>query len=346
MVVPHRADAARLTATETAISIRGLTKCFPVPRALRDALRHPLQRDVTAALCGIDCEVRRGEFFGLLGPNGAGKTTLAKILATLTLPDAGSVRVAGFDVVDDASRVRRVLAPVIADERSLHWRLSASENLRLFAVLQEVRSAALQQRVTELLDVVGLGAEGPKPVGAFSSGMRQRLLIARALIAEPQVLLLDEPTRSLDPISARDFRAFLRSEIADRRGCTVVLTTHNTEEALQLCDRVAILNRGRILATGAPEALRDQFGDERYRLWTRGNHWLTWSTLAELGATCNTTPESRLDGWSVVEVDVPGGPTRVSDLLRALIGHGVAIARCERIELSLADLIDRVLRRA
>ena len=334
-------------ATPAAISIRGLTKRFPRRRSWAQTLRHPFRRDYTTVLHGIDCEVRRGEFFGLLGPNGAGKTTLFKILATLILPDAGSVRVEGCEVMDDAAGVRRVLSPVIADERSLHWRLSAYENLRLFAVLQGVRPAALRPRVTELLEAVGLGEEGGKLVGAFSSGMKQRLLIARALIVTPKVLLLDEPTRSLDPVTARDFRAFLREEIAGSRGCTVLLATHNTEEALQLCDRVAILNRGRILATGAPATLKEQFGDERYRLWTRDTANVVSAVLAERGVACHRPVNERgPDGWSIVEVDVPGGSARAADLLQFLVSRGVAVARCERIELSLADLIERVLQHA
>ena len=130
--------------------------------------------------------MQRGEFFGLLGPNGAGKTTLFKILATLVLPDEGSITVEGCDVVANAAGVRRVLAPVIADERSLHWRLSAYENLRLFAVLQGVGPAVLRHRVMQLLEAVGLADEGSKMVGTFSSGMRQRLLIARALHCDPE----------------------------------------------------------------------------------------------------------------------------------------------------------------
>ncbi len=335
-------------ATEAAISIQHLTKRFPVHRGWKQTLRHPLRGDSTTALHQITCDIRRAEFFGLLGPNGAGKTTLFKILATLILPDHGTARVEGCDVVRDADGVRRVLAPVIADERSLYWRLSAHENLRLFAVLHGVRPQMLNRRVTELLEVVRLGEAGAKPAGAFSSGMKQRLLIARALIAAPKVLLLDEPTRSLDPISARDFRAFLRVEIAGRQGCTVLLATHNTEEALQLCDRVAILNRGKFVATGAPTALKEQFGDERYRLWARGADPTALASLAERGVVRGhpLVGERGPEGWSVVELDVPGGAPRVAQILQFLVGRGVAVARCERVDLSLADLIERVLQRA
>ena len=151
------------------------------------------------ALDDVSLEIPQGEFLGLLGPNGAGKTTLFKMLATLILPDHGSATVEGYDVVSDPVSVRSVLTPVIADERSLNWRLTARENLDLYAVLYEVPRSERKRRVETVLANVGLEHVGEKMAGAFSSGMRQRLLIARALLARPKVLLLDEPTRSLDP---------------------------------------------------------------------------------------------------------------------------------------------------
>jgi ABC-2 type transport system ATP-binding protein len=147
----------------------------------------------------VSCDVQPGEFFGLLGPNGAGKTTLFKMLATLTSPDEGWATVHGVDVMKDPRAVRRMIAPVAADERGLHWRLSALENLRLFATLYALRGSELQARIDEVLGVVGLRGAERRTVGTYSSGMRQRLLIARALLIRPRVLLLDEPTRSLDP---------------------------------------------------------------------------------------------------------------------------------------------------
>ena len=347
LIAADRPPRAHDRATEAAIRIEDLTKRFPVHRSWKQTLLHPLRVDYTTALHQISCDIRRGEFFGLLGPNGAGKTTLFKILATLILPDEGTARVEGCDVVRDAGRVRRVLASVIVDERSLYWRLSAHENLRLFAVLHGVQSQMLNRRVSELLELVGLGEAGSKPAGAFSSGMKQRLLIARALIARPKVLLLDEPTRSLDPISARDFRAFLREEIAGRRGCTVLLATHNTEEALELCDRVAILDRGRLLASGTPVALKEQFGDERYRLWTRDPAHGSFAALAQRGGIRhNCVNHTALEGWSVVELDIPGGLRQVAQVLEFLVTSGVTVGRCERVDLSLADLIERVLQTA
>jgi ABC-2 type transport system ATP-binding protein len=327
-----------------AVVLDGLTKSFPARRGWLETIRHPLSTQYQQVLRGVSCTVREGEFFGLLGPNGAGKTTLFKILATLVLPDAGSAAIAGFDVVQNAREVRRVLSPVIADERSLYWRLSSRENLELYGALQGLDRTAARRRAGELLEVVGLDDTGEKMVGSFSSGMKQRLLIARALIAYPRVLLLDEPTRSLDPVSARRFRAFLQEEIVGRQKCTVLLATHNAEEALELCDRVAVLNRGQLLAAGTAQSIASEMGNDRYRLWTSDPGHPGIAALAERGVVEGiTTREGDDPGWTVLEMDLPGGLERAAQVVAFLTEQGVPIARFEYAELSLADLIERVV---
>ncbi|HEY9449456.1 MAG TPA: ABC transporter ATP-binding protein [Gemmatimonadaceae bacterium] len=337
-------EQGRSSESAPAVVLDGLTKSFPTRRGWLETMRHPRSTQYQQVLQGVSCTVREGEFFGLLGPNGAGKTTLFKILATLVLPDSGSATIAGFDVVQDAREVRHVLSPVIADERSLYWRLTARDNLELYGALQGLARSAARARAGELLEVVGLADTGEKMVGSFSSGMKQRLLIARALIAFPRVLLLDEPTRSLDPLSARRFRAFLREEITGRQGCTVLLATHNAEEALELCDRVAVLNRGRLLAAGTAQSIASEMGDDRYRLWTSDPGHPAIAALAERGVVGEiTTSGSDGSGWTVLEMDVPGGMERSAQVVAFLTEQGVPIARFEYVELSLADLIERVV---
>ncbi|MGH7649120.1 MAG: ABC transporter ATP-binding protein [Gemmatimonadaceae bacterium] len=334
------------TARPVSVVLHGLSKRFPVRRGWMEMLRHPRRVSYAPVLQNVSAEVYEGEFFGLLGPNGAGKTTLFKILATLVLPDAGTATIGGLDIIQNAPQVRRVLAPVIADERSLYWRLSARENLELYGVLQGLDRSASRARADELLRVVGLDDTGIKLVASFSSGMKQRLLIARALIGGPRVLLLDEPTRSLDPISARAFRAFLRDEISGRQRCTVLLATHNTEEALELCDRVAVLDHGRLLATGTAERLSRENGDERYRLWTRDPHHPGIASLAERGVASDIEVRGMDDeGWSIVELEIPGGPDRAAQVLAVLAEQRIPIARFDRVTLSLADLIQRIVER-
>jgi ABC-2 type transport system ATP-binding protein len=327
-----------------AIGIRGLTKRFPVRRTWGDVLRHPFSRETKTVLSDVSLSVRPRELFGLLGPNGAGKTTLFKILATLVWPDEGGATVLGHDVLLEPGRVKRVLNPVIPDERSLYWRLSAQENLRLFSWLYGLRSREVDVRIGEVLEAVELLDTEDRMVGTFSSGMRQRLLIARALLSRPKVLLLDEPTRSLDPISARGLRERLRDEIVGRQGCTVLLATHNPDEALGLCDRLAVLHEGRLLATGSGRELGRLAGDHRYRFWTRSSPEPGPAAVVErMGLQLGESEEAEDPGWISFEVDIPGGPDQAARLLSALTDEGMQVSRFERIEPSLPDLLARIV---
>lgn len=333
-----------LAPAEPLVKLRGLCKAFALRRGWLDTLRHPFSAERATVVRDVTCSIGQGEFFGLLGHNGAGKTTLFKMLATLVIPDAGTASVGGHDVVQEGPAVRRLLAPVIADERSLSWRLSARENMKLYATLQGLRGRERDTRADELLEVVELADTGRRLAGQFSSGMKQRLLIARALLARPKVLLLDEPTRSLDPISARRFRTFLRDEISGRQRCTVLLATHNTEEALELCDRVAILDRGQLLAVGPADELAREVGESRYRVWTRDAAHPQFARLLARGRTTAPLPGvPSPEGWTPVEMGIPGGPESASEVLASLTGNGVTVAAFEPIKPSLADLIEQVV---
>ena len=330
-------------AAPVVISVGELTKRFVARRPWRDMMSRAVTRTFTTALGGVSLEARAGEIVGLLGPNGAGKTTLLKILSTLVLPDSGTAQIAGFDVVREPARARRVLAPVTADERSLDWRLSARENLRFFGVLHGLHGVAMHQRISDLLAGVELLDAGDKLVGAFSSGMRQRLLIARALLSRPQALLLDEPTRSLDPLAARAFRDFLRHEVAHRQGCAVLLATHDPDEALDLCDRIAILDKGHLLAIGAARELAREFGGERYRAWLGSWDAGACARLEVEGLMLRRVPEYDTDGWVIAELDLPAETSTV-DVVAQLVGAGLSLGRFEKVLPTVADLMDRVLR--
>src|SRR5881392_992474 len=211
------------------------------------------------AVRGISFAVEPGELFGLLGPNGAGKTTTIKMLVTLLIPTAGSARVLGYDVVKDAQAVRKRVGYVFGGERGVYERLSGLDNLRYFAELYGVPAREQKKRIPELLELVGLNGREKERVEGYSRGMRQRLHIARGLIHDPPVMVLDEPTIGLDPVGARD----LRATIADlaRAGKTVLLTTHYMFEADALCDRIAVIAKGEIVATGTPAHLKSGVAD-------------------------------------------------------------------------------------
>src|SRR5881227_679334 len=206
------------------------------------------------AVRGIDFAVDKGELFGLLGPNGAGKTTTIKMLITLLIPTTGSARVLGYDVVKDAREVRRRIGYVFGGEKGLYERLSAWDNLRYFAELYGVPPREQRPRIEYLFELVGLSGREKERVEGYSRGMRQRLHIARGLLHDPPVVFLDEPTIGVDPVGARELRATIAS--LTETGKTVLLTTHYMFEADALCDRIAVIAQGEIVATGSPAELK------------------------------------------------------------------------------------------
>ncbi len=208
------------------------------------------------ALRGLSFNVKWGEIYGLLGPNGAGKTTLVKILSTLLLPDSGKAFISGFDVVAQANEVKKRIGVMLSVERGFFWKLTAKENLKYFGMLYGIKKDDLDKRIEEVLDIVGL-----KDLNAtdrrfedMSLGMKARLGLARALLKDPEVLILDEPTLGLDPSSSRTIRSLLKKEAG--RGKAVLLTTHNMFEAEIVCDRVGIIYNGRIVVEGTPNELK------------------------------------------------------------------------------------------
>ena len=198
------------------------------------------------ALAGVSFDVERGEIVSLLGPNGAGKSTLLRILGTTILPDTGTVTVAGHDVLQDAAGARRSLGVMIGDERSHYWRLSGRRNLAFFAALAGMSRREAVARTQQLLEEVRLAEAAERRVGEYSSGMRARLALARAMLADPPLLLLDEPTRNLDPLSASHFRRST-SRLARENRAGILFATHNLHEAVAISTRILVLSAGRIV---------------------------------------------------------------------------------------------------
>jgi ABC-2 type transport system ATP-binding protein len=330
-------------ASAPTVAVSELTKRFSSRTTVREMMSGRF-RKVATVVDQVSFEVNEGEIFGVLGPNGAGKTTIFKMLSTLVVPDEGDATICGNDIWTEAAQVRSQLAAVSSDERSLNWRLSARENLLLFAALHKVPRREADALVRAMLQRVGLEGTGQKMVAAFSSGMRQRLLIARSMLARPKVLLLDEPTRALDPISAQELRQFMRSELVERRRCTIVLATHNADEAFGFCDRIIILNKGRVLATGTPSDLRARYGEERFRIVTSEPDHPCFARLEAMGVIRRLTADNRTtDEWRTLECSISGDSSRTATVLDVLHENGVRVARLERVEPSLADLITRII---
>jgi ABC-2 type transport system ATP-binding protein len=227
-------------------------------RQLRRTFRASRGSGTVEALAGVDVRIERGEIFGLLGPNGAGKTTFIKILTTLLFPTGGDARVAGHDVVRSAQEVRRRISLVSGGETSGYGILTVRECLWMFSQFYGVPGRIAWPRVDQLIEIVGLREQAHTRISRLSTGQRQRMSFARGFVSDPEVLFLDEPTLGMDVNAARSLRAYVQHWRRDRPGRTVLLTTHYMAEADELCDRVAIIDRGRVLACDSPAALRRQ----------------------------------------------------------------------------------------
>lgn len=243
-----------------AIETDRLTKRFRRVRGYLDLVRYPWRRPTDTAVEEISLQVGRGELFGLLGENGAGKTTLIRMLSTTLLPTSGSASVGGHDVVHDPHAVRRIIGLVSGDERSFYWRLTGRQNLEYFAALYHLPARVASRRISELLDTLGIRTYADRRFDSYSTGIRQKFAIARGMLTEPQILFLDEPTRALDPIAAADLRRHVAGHIVRELGYTVLLATHTLTEAEAICDRIAIIRRGRVVETGTMDELQRRMG--------------------------------------------------------------------------------------
>ncbi|HEY3064676.1 MAG TPA: ABC transporter ATP-binding protein [Methylomirabilota bacterium] len=274
-----------------------------------------LRRRETPALRGVSLQVGRGAIVGLLGPNGAGKTTFLSILATLLTPDAGSVRVLGEDVVRDAARLRRRLN-MASGRPSFLWSLRVGEIIAFYGRLYGLSGQTLARRVDALIEQFELAPYRYAQYNELSTGLKQRLALAKSLVNDPELLFLDEPTLGLDPDVSVRVRAHI-SALRRERGMTIVLTTHYMREAEELCDEIAFIKAGRILAHGTADDLKRQIGLGdviAFRLGARPE----WLDRAPGVLRCATA-----DGW--VECTVDQAEKRLPELLRALDGEGVEV---------------------
>lgn len=245
---------------KNAICVDALEKLFPPARSGWRAFLQPFEKATIPALAGISFEVRPGETVALLGANGAGKSTLLRILATLLLPSRGSAQIAGYDAATQARLVRRQLGYHAGTDLGFYARLTGRENLRFFGRLNHLSGPTIAVRIAKLAEQFRLGEALDRQVRTLSSGTVQRLSLARALLHQPAVLLLDEPTRSLDAIGAVEFRRFLKSEVLGGGDTSLLFASHSLQEVELLADRIAVIDAGRLLACESVEALTRKTG--------------------------------------------------------------------------------------
>jgi len=243
-----------------AVVAEGLGKVFRPPADLGAMLRGRFYGAPLEALSQVSFTVAAGEIVCVMGPNGAGKSTLVRILGGLLMPSSGTARVSGMDVVTGGAAFRHRVAFVVGEERSFHYRVTGRAHLHYFAALHGLSAADARRRSAALLDRVGLASAADRRYREYSRGMRQRLALARGLLADPEVLLLDEPTLGLDPRGARDLRAFLRDDVIRKTGRTAIVCSNDPTEAKAMADRVLFLDGGRLYADTPPDRIDAELG--------------------------------------------------------------------------------------
>jgi ABC-2 type transport system ATP-binding protein len=295
------------------------------------------------ALRGVNLQIKKGEIFGVLGPNGAGKTTLIKILCTLVIHDEGEAYVNGFDVRKEPGEVLKNLQAVLPESRGFTWRLTGRQNLEFYALLYGLKEKVSRERIDYLLDFTGLKERADDGYQRYSTGMQRKLLLCRALLQNTPTLLFDEPTAGLDPASAVEFRGMLHDKLAHEEGKTILLSTHNLYEAQDLCDRIAILDRGKITACNTPDNIRYTLSEERVFNITfidaifSNEHEKMLNELEEMSGVHGATPEVDLEknfhGISIrVNKDMD-----LSSILQVVLKNGLKIRKIDTSEPTLED---------
>jgi ABC-2 type transport system ATP-binding protein len=319
-------------AVPLAIDARGIRRIYKV------------KPQPVVALDGIDLAVEPGEFFGLLGPNGAGKTTLIKILTTLLLPSEGTARVFGFDVATQTKQLRRIMNMVAGGEQSGYGMLTVHEQLWMFSQFYGLGVREGQRRVAELIEAVGLQEQRLQRVGTLSTGQRQKMNFARGLLNDPWIFFLDEPTLGLDVSAARAVRELILAWRAAVSGRTVLLTTHYMAEADELCERIAIVDHGRILAIGSPGELKRRVQSESIIRLALDRLDGGPAVLARLPGVVSavagtaTAPEGGEAAQTVAINLALAEPAALSGVVGALAGLGARIVSLQTAEPSLEDV--------
>lgn len=303
----------------------------------------PWRRQSISALKGISFEVKKEELFGILGPNGAGKTSLIKILCTLILPDSGTALINGYDIYRHEKKIKKYIGYITSDARSFFWRLTGNQNLHFFGTLYNLSSEETKKRINYLVDLLDLKKEIDMPFMGYSSGIKQRLSIARGLLRNPEILLMDEPTRSLDPLAKLRLQQFIKENLVGEQKKTVFLATHDLLEAEYLCDRLAILSQGKIVAIGKVDAIKKSLGKKKKVLLRLKTHRKNvFDQLLKINGVYAINISSYLNGITSLEVELSSEEVFPS-VLTHLVHKKISILSCTPKEPSLKEVLEQVI---
>jgi ABC-2 type transport system ATP-binding protein len=328
----------QVTTAAAALSVQNITKRYT---RRRPRWTSKIAEDGTHALRDVSFTVREGEVLGLLGPNGAGKTTLLKIISTMLYPDSGTVSLFGQDILHRPDESRRKMGLVTSDERSFYWRLSGRQNLRFFAALYGLPKQLAASRIDNLFETLGLSQAADRPFHGYSSGMKQKMAIARGLLADPAVVMYDEPTRALDPLSARTIRQWIIHKRLESPRQTHLIATNLMHEAEQLCDRVLIISRGSVIALGSIAEIRQRSTAgtaATHRITCRGNLSEALNGPDEQSGIFSVSTISRKHDTLEIRVHTDGSGQGLSQVLRWILDSGAEVVRCESEEPTFDEL--------
>jgi len=323
-----------------AIQTINLTKIYHPPRGMmRLIVKSPLKTEVVA-VDKVNLTVQKGKLFGLIGPNGAGKTTLIKLLCTLLWPTSGRALVNGYDTMREEEKVKASVGFASGEERSFYWRLTGRENLQFFAALHNLSGKRAEKCIVQVLRQVGLEEAADNMFYSYSGGMKQKLAIARALLTNPAILFLDEPTKSVDAVTAQALRQFIREKLVKEEGRTVFLTSHRLEEVEELCDRIAIMNRGKITYCGTVKELKDILQPQKHYVLEIKD--ILKEKLVDITSYRDVTnvfiDGQEGNGCLKLEFASANGSSPLSRVLRNILDEGGMIISCQSQEPKLEEM--------
>ncbi len=320
-----------------AIETFALTKRFRHQKGFKDLFRidHSSEK---IAVDRVSLKINKGEIFGLLGPNGSGKTTFLKMLSTTLLPTSGTACIYGHDIIQEDNKVRQLVGLVTGEERSFYWRLTGRQNLTFFATLYKLRKKQIVHQVGKVLELLELTEVADIRVNEYSTGMKQKLAIARGLLSKPDIIFLDEPTKGLDPIAAQSLLSMIRERIIDYFGNTIILTTHILKEVQELCNRIAILNHGKIVICGDVDELKlTSRSYDKYYINVRHFPEEYFQRLNLIDGVVSSSKISQDDGIINLELKLMKKSSALSEVLKQMVQNRAEILSCTVAEPSFEE---------